>query len=172
MLPRWKWLLAGWAEMVRHCFFFFFFLTKSQSCNFTNKDSGARCWGDSLLAQRQRKHPADFPKPLFLHISNNKPQTEWMSHLLPKHLSIPPPDSLYGFFLSTGCLLGLLTHGWLNLILFTVFKQKVLELKVCEGWATPQLEKGFPVNNAILGFTCPATRQTQNGVTIFISKAF
>jgi len=34
------------------------FLTKSQLFNFTNEGSGARCWGESLLAQRSRKAPS------------------------------------------------------------------------------------------------------------------
>lgn len=40
-------------------------------------------------------------------------------------------------------LVPLLTYDWLTLILFTTFKQKALEWKVCAR-ATPQLETGFP----------------------------
>jgi hypothetical protein len=35
---------------------------KSQTFNLSNEDSEARCCGESLLAQRQRKHPADLLK--------------------------------------------------------------------------------------------------------------
>ena len=38
---------------------------------------------------------------------------------------------IYVYFLSTGCLLCLLTYGWLYLSLFTIFKQKALGLNVC-----------------------------------------
>lgn len=42
--------------------------------------------------------------------------------------------TLYGFFQSTGCLLHyLFTYGQLYLILFTIFKQKALGLKVVPG---------------------------------------
>lgn len=99
-------VMQGEAEVLRQ------FLTKSQWFNFTNKNLGARCWGESLQAQRKRA-PHGLPEAPFLTVSNNKPQTKCPSHLLPVHLSIHPPDSLtlYGLFLPTDCWLGLLSCG-------------------------------------------------------------
>lgn len=59
------------------------------------------------------------------------PQAECPSLIFPMCLSIHPLDSLLlsmVLFLSTGCLLHLLTYDWLHLLLFKIFKQKVLEL--------------------------------------------
>jgi hypothetical protein len=38
--------------------------TRIANIRFTNEDPGARCLGESLLGQRQRKHPAALPPPL------------------------------------------------------------------------------------------------------------
>lgn len=68
-----------------------------------------------------------------------------------------PPDFLLHsmvFFLSTGCLLCLLTFGWFYLVLFTIFKQKAIRLKGCVR-AEPHhsCKQVPPVNSAISGFT-------------------
>jgi hypothetical protein len=78
------------------------FLTKSQLLNFTNEDSGARCWGESLLAQRG-KESTQLPFLLSQCLKRNYSfsmqspktlQTQCPFHLLPVCLSIHPPDSL------------------------------------------------------------------------------
>ena len=114
-----------------------FHLTKSQLFNFTNEDSGARCWGESLLAQRGRES-TQLTFLLNGHPRRKKPvtlPTECPSFLLPVHLSslLTPSHTPRFFFscvhfLSVGCLLHLVTYGWLYLILFT---KKHLWLKVC-----------------------------------------
>lgn len=57
-----------------------FFLTKSQSFNFKNKNPATKCWCDNLLAQR-RKHPADLPP---LPLSQKK---SFLLHHLKQNLS-------------------------------------------------------------------------------------
>lgn len=86
----------------------FFFLTKSQSFNFTNKDSGARCRGESLLAQRGKKAPsqpsslADIPPQMPL---LQKPSFKRSTLPSTSCVSISHSDSLtlYGFFLHNLC---------------------------------------------------------------------
>jgi hypothetical protein len=130
------------------CWLAFIVLERTgQSFNFTNEDLGTRCWGESLLAQRGRE---SF-QPTFLFsqclsskhpphaVSENLLPTERLSLLLPVQLSIHHPDSLLFsmvFFLTilrslpaTGCLLHLLTYGWLYLILFTGLKNNRTEIK-------------------------------------------
>lgn len=111
------WTKTSWKKflclqrMMDRCVVF----NKSQSFDFTKKDSGRRCWGVSLLVQSQRKHPADLPPPpasqkplLFPTISNQSPP----------YPSSPLPLTLHGLFLqsyvrflSTGCLLRLLAYA-------------------------------------------------------------
>lgn len=117
-------------------------LTKSQMLNFTNKDWGTSCWGESLLTQAEKapswpppqpKSPKEKSPPHHL----KKPQTECPSpYTLSVSLSIFLTVSyfLWLFFpsyvhsLSTGCLFRFWTYGWLCLILF-FYKQKVFRLK-------------------------------------------
>lgn len=116
------------------------FLTKSQSFHLSNNDSGARCWGN-LLSQRGRGsskltfllrwHPTQRLPFLFCHLKQ-KPQIECPSFLLPVHLSICPPDSLF-LSMVFSCslpvnwlLVPILTYAWLYLILFTI-NRKLLD---------------------------------------------
>lgn len=46
------------SEVVLGLLWGFVVLPKSQWLDFTNEDSGTRCWGESLLAQRGREYPA------------------------------------------------------------------------------------------------------------------
>ena len=79
-----------------------FLKQKFQLFDFTNEDSGARCWGESLLAQRGREstqltfllsqHPRTNPLPPAF--SRKLLQTECLSLLLLVHLSVHPCDSL------------------------------------------------------------------------------
>lgn len=115
------------------------FFMKSQSLDFTNKDPGARYWGESLLSQRG----IESPQLTFL-LSHHATSLSFLqlSQTTVLKLSVPPfyfldvslsilltPSFSLCFFLtnpmstsSTGCLLCLLTYGWLYSILFTVFK--------------------------------------------------
>jgi hypothetical protein len=70
--------------------------------DFTNEDSGARCWGESQIAQRGRESTQltfflswhSNQNALSQALSKNLLQTEWSSLLLPVHLSILSPNSL------------------------------------------------------------------------------
>lgn len=99
----------------------FFFSNKIQLFDFTNKESGPRCWGKGLLGQRQRKHSAKLrPQQLSqneLSLSHGlrKPPSNGMS--LPStsraSLSVRPPKSFVlsmVFFLIILCSLPL---NWL-----------------------------------------------------------
>jgi hypothetical protein len=88
------------------------FLTKSQRFNFANKDSGARCWARSLLAQRGREstqmifllgcHPQT--KLSSLTVSKNLLQTESSQvYFLCISLSILLTPLLSDFFLVITC---------------------------------------------------------------------
>ena len=107
------------------------FLRKPQSFDFSNDDSGARCWGEGLLAQRGRestqmtflyrsKRKRTSQKKVFLHA----PSKTLKLNVPPFYfqcISIYPPDLLLLFFLhvhslSTGYLLHLSTY----LISFTI----------------------------------------------------
>ena len=80
------------------CFLFLFFWIKSHLFNFTNKDSGARCWGESLLAQRGRGsiqltfllswHPRS--NPLLSQLLKNQIKTEQNPSF---QLNVPPSTS-------------------------------------------------------------------------------
>ena len=70
---------------------------------FTSEDSGARCWGKTLL-ERQRKHPADLPpqhtshqeSSLSYQLKKNKNKTKQ------KTKNKPPSNSMF-LLLSTSC---------------------------------------------------------------------
>lgn len=116
---------------------------------FTNEDAGARSWGESMLVQRGREsiqltfllrwHHRGHPSPLTMFQKKKKPPLLQMSLFFPQCFSILLPSSYsllffkesYIHFLSAGCLICLLTYGWLYLVLFTIFKQKALRLMMC-----------------------------------------
>lgn len=118
-------------------------LTKSQSFHFTNKDLAVRCWYESLLAQRQRKHPDYLPPPpvsqramqTLLRAVSKGPQTKTSSLLYPVSDSTHLPDLLL-FLISF--LLSLPVNQlpappldlWLTLVLPVYNKWKALWLKV------------------------------------------
>ena len=88
------------------------FFKKSQMLNIANKDLGARCWGENLLAQRGRESTQLTFLLSDVHAFSYKTPTGCPSLLFPMHLSPLSCLSitLYGFFLSIGCLLHLLTY--------------------------------------------------------------
>jgi hypothetical protein len=118
------------------------FLTKSQTFDFTNEDRGARCWGKSLQAQRGRKstqltfllrHPKTKHSTSALSQNPLKPSAPPF-YFLCVSLSILPTSSYSLWFLpvigssmvhflSTCCLLRLLTYDWLYLILFKISRK-------------------------------------------------
>lgn len=128
---------------------FLLFLNKISIVGLTNEDSGFICWGEILLAQRGREStPLTFllnSAPESQHKCSPKPSrkqnnpSNWVLLFYFLCVSLLSSGSLllcffliiYVYFLSTGCLLCLLTYGWLYLSLFTIFKQKALGLNVC-----------------------------------------
>jgi hypothetical protein len=122
-----------------------FALTKSPLFNFTNEDSGARCWGESLLAQRGRENfqltflLSNNPKEkesLLLCLVSKTPQTP--PHPLTScDLSIRPPDVLLflcSFFpMITPCHMADCSSSRLMVdFIYPVYNnQKALGLKVC-----------------------------------------
>lgn len=134
---------------------------------FTNKDSGARCWGESLLSQeKQRKHQLTFlhsrcPRSLTLSISNMSPPTHCPSLLLPVHLSTHPSDSLLlpMVFLNnltfSSCHLDVCSPFWLTffLVLFSKCKQKDLDV-YARAEPHHNWKQVFLVNNAVSGSCC------------------
>ena len=122
----------------QHCCFW----TEFQSFNFTNEDSGARCWGESLLAQRGREStqltfllrgcPKTKSKVLLHTLS--KP-SNWMSLLSTSCASFYPSSWLSIVFslcsLPVNWLLALPLDLGLTLFNPVYNKQKALGLKVC-----------------------------------------
>jgi hypothetical protein len=99
-----------------------------KSCEFTEVEK-AHSWLSSAKGARG---------PLSLSISQNFLQTECPSLLLPGHQSIHVPDSLLLslppiILMFTSCQLLACSASclWLTSILFIIFKQKVLGLKMC-----------------------------------------
>lgn len=118
------------------------FLFNSQPFSFNNKGMGVRCWDKTLLTQRGRKS-TQLTFILFWYLRlrsffdiTNKSPIQWPSLLLPVHLSVHPSHSLlpsmFFFFYFILCQL----HAWFTswpmgyLILFTIFNQRALRLKV------------------------------------------
>ena len=112
-------ILSGCQISNRHLIVLLF-LTNSQLFYFINKDSGASYWGKNLPAQRDREstqlvpHLLSFPQMSVLYAISSNPQPQCPSVVFHVHLPIYLPDSLFlwiVFFLSTVCLLCLLTYG-------------------------------------------------------------
>lgn len=102
--------------------YFLLFLSKSQSFDFTNKDYRARSLGESLLSQRGRESiqlafllcchsPKRDLSPLPFHakLKLNIPPSYFLCISL--FILLTPSYFLFFFFLSTDCLLSLLTYG-------------------------------------------------------------
>lgn len=99
----------GWYSLIVEKMVIKVVLTKTQLFNFTKKDSGARCWGKRLLAQKNRKSTQ---LTFLLHHppSNHVPSTNSIKSSLtscpfpplPVHLSLRPSDSsLFSIFFLT-----------------------------------------------------------------------
>jgi hypothetical protein len=92
-------------------------------------------------SERQRKHRADL---LTLPMSHGEkalsPPSCCLRYPSTQCPSFLPPGFSYVYSPSTGCLLCLMTYGWLYSILFT----ESFRIKgVCYSWATPQQETVF-----------------------------